>query len=254
MNTQTTHATFFNSRFASADELFAAAELLGIDKSSIKATADQGEWIAVNLAPAAPAKPEKPVKAKGKAKGKVKAKPEGKAKPEAKKGLEKRAAKIAADLAKPKPAKVEKESAFRDFKANPKWGKLTDRRWLGKWAQLEASAKLGKLPDVGPAKPDFAAVKEDGKEWAEAVQGAFAGMFTSATHWPFRKRIAALAAMIRAKDEKALKALEIKEISTTPIMLGKLRDLAIAALAVKAQKAKAEAKPEATAPVENTAS
>jgi hypothetical protein len=33
-----------------------------------------------------------------------------------------------------------------------------------------------------------------------------------------------------------LKALEIKPISTTPIMLSKLRDLAIAALTAKAEK------------------
>jgi len=87
-----------------------------------------------------------------------------------------------------------------------------------KWTK----AVKGQLPDAGNAKPERAQL--------------FGGIFTAATHQPFEKRIFPLAALIRARDLKGLKALEIKPISTTPIMLSKLRDLAIAALTAKAEK------------------
>lgn len=165
------------------------------------------------------------VKAKGKAKGAA-----------PKKGLAARNEKFAAAKAKAEAeAKAPKaevgEGAQAKRKAEGNWqGKadLSDRRWLGAWANLESAAKAGRLPDAMGAK----ASRED----------IFGGIFSANTHIPFTKRIFALADLIRAKDENALKALVIKEISTTPIMLGKLRDLAICALAAKAKAAKAKAK------------
>lgn len=182
------------------------------------AIADQGEYILIAR------------KAKAEAK-KADAKPAAKAKGKAKAGRKSNEARQAdqrkAD-ADAKAAKAEKP-AKRDFIANPKWAKLSDRKWIGKWADFEASAKAGKLPDAMGAKAE----RKD----------LFGGIFAAETHRPFEKRILALAALIRAKDEKGLKALEIKEISTSPIMLGKLRDLAIAALQAKAEKpAKANGK------------
>jgi hypothetical protein len=219
----------FNQKFESLEAAQAAAQAADLANFRITKVME-GEWLIID----AKGKPEAKAKADP-AKGKAKAKPE--AKPAGKRGLEARQAKQKADAdkakAKGKPeAKPEHKQSF-----DGPWHKLSDRKWIGKWAEFEASAKLGKLPDAMGAK-------------AERAQ-LFGGIFAAETHRPFEKRILALAALIRAKDEKGLKALLVKEISTTPIMLGKLRDLAIAALQAKAEKpakgngkAKAEAKPE----------
>lgn len=201
-------------------------------RDHFKAAADQGEFILIALPPKADAPKAakaKPAKAEGKkGRGGLQARMQ-------KQDAEKKAAKAKADLPKP------------DFKAEGKWHKPDDRKWIGNWAALRAAADAGRLPNAGPAKPDLAASKME--DWGQDAREAFGGIFAALTHWPFRKRISALAALIRAKDEKGLKLLAIKEISTSPIMLGKLRDLAIAALAAKAEKpakpAKAKAPPQA---------
>jgi hypothetical protein len=225
------------------------------------AIADQGEYILIARkakaespeAPKADPKPRKgPAKAKGKGK-KAEAPKEGPKAEGKPKGKQSAAQRIAAqgDL-KPK-AKAEGPKAdpirWRKLDLDPAQG---GRKWIGPWADRKADAEKGKGPDAGPAKADLANAAI--ADWRKASEGAFGGIFCADTHWPFRKRIAALAALIRAKDIAGLKKLEIKEISTTPIMLGKLRDLAIAALSAKAEKAKGNGKakadpaPEAQAP------
>lgn len=187
-------------------------------RDHFKAAADQGEFILIAL----PAKADAPKAAKGKAKA------EGKGRG----GLQARMQKQDAEKAK---AKAKADAPKADFRSEGRWHKLDDRKWIGNWAALRAAADAGRLPDAMGAK-------------AERSQ-LFGGIFAANTHAPFEKRIHALAALIRAKDEKGLKLLAIKEISTSPIMLGKLRDLAIAALAAKAEKpakpAKAKPAPQA---------
>jgi hypothetical protein len=218
-------AEMLAQRFASPDEAFAAIEAAGLNKADFKAIPDQGEFLLIERekpqaqAPK-PAKAGKAKAAKGEGKGKA-----AKAAP-APIGGRSKADRAAAKAAKPAEAKP-------DF-SGP-WHKLSDRKWIGPWADRKAEAEKGKLIDAGSAKADLAGC-EYGKAWQEMMEAPFAGIFAANTHWPFRKRIAALAALIRAKDEKGLKALQINEISTTPNMLGKLRDLSIAALAAKAAK------------------
>jgi hypothetical protein len=199
--------------------------------------ADKGDFILMARSAPKPEAPKSEAKPEGKAKGQRKAKAKAEAKPEAPKpakGKKGSAARIAAGLA---------EAAKPKAEAKPKatfdgpWHKLSDRpRWIGKWADLEKAAREGKLPDFMGAKADYREI--------------CGGMFAADTHKPFAKRINALAALIRAKDEKGLKALQIKEISTTPNMLGKLRDLAIAAFAARAEKPKRNGKAKVAKPAE----
>lgn len=201
-----------DQRFPDADAAFAYLEANGLNKAEYKAAADQGEFILIALPAKADApKAAKPAKAEGK-KGRG--------------GLQARMQKQDAEKAK---AKAKADAPKPEFRSEGRWHKLDDRKWIGNWAALRAAADAGRLPDAMGAK-------------AERSQ-LFSGIFAANTHAPFEKRIHALAALIRAKDEKGLKLLAIKEISTTPIMLGKLRDLAIAALAAKAEKAEKPAKP-----------
>src|SRR5258708_5075080 len=200
-------------RFADADAAFAYLESQGLNKAEYKAAADHGEFILIALAPP---KADAPKAAKGKPAKKGRG------------GLQARMQKQDAEKAK---AKAKADAPKPDFRAEGKWHRLDDRKWIGHWAALRAAADQGRLPDAMGAK-------------AERAQ-LFAGIFAANTHAPFEKRIMALAALIRAKDEKGLKLLAIKEISTSPIMLGKLRDLAIAALAAKAEKPAKPAKPKA---------
>jgi hypothetical protein len=210
MTNTTNVPTFdFNAKFETAELARAACEAANLSNFRISKVTE-GEWIVVDMK----GKAEAP-KAAPPAKGKAKA---GKA---AKRGLEARQAKQKAEAEKAKAAKAEKADKPKADFTGP-WHKLSDRKWIGKWADFEASAKQGKLPDAMGAK-------------AERAQ-LFGGIFAAETHRPFEKRILALAALIRAKDEKGLKALQVNEISTTPIMLGKLRDLSIAALQAKAEK------------------
>jgi hypothetical protein len=238
-------AEILRAPYASADAAFAAIEAAGLNKGDFKIipSANAGEFLIMELQ-----KPEAKAAKLGKmlnALADSKAKAKGEGKPAAKRGRDARLAKQseAKPEAKAKAKGADEMAAFAEArKLQGKWGKLSQRRWLGNWAQMEAAAKAGKLPEAQSAKASEAMLAApEGKEWAEASASAFGGIFSANTHWPFRKRICALAALIRAKDEKALKALEIKEISTTPAMLGKLRDLAIAALAAKADKAEAKA-------------
>lgn len=218
MNAMTTNFDA-TRRFPNADE---AMEYLREhdQRNSFKATADQGEFILVAIAPKVEPKAKKVT---GK---QVNPNPKGR------KSVEARQAKAQTDA---KAAKEKAAKPVADFRTTGLWHKLDDRKWIGNWAALRAAADAGRLPDAMGAK-------------AERAQ-LFGGIFGAATHAPFEKRIVTLAALIRAKDEKGLKLLAVKEISTTPIMLGKLRDLAIAALAAKAEKpakpAKAKAVPQA---------
>jgi hypothetical protein len=238
-------AEMLRAPYASADAAFAAIEAAGLNKGNFRIipSANAGEFLIMEL--------QKPAAPEGKAKAAPKAKAKGEGKPAAKRGLDARLAKQseAKPEAKAKAKAADDMAAFAEArKLQGKWGKLSQRRWLGDWAQMEAEARKGNLPKAQSASASEAMLacaapidKDSSKAWAEASASAFSGIFSANTHYPFRKRICALAALIRAKDEKGLKALEIKEISTTPAMLGKLRDLAIAALAAKADKAEAKA-------------
>jgi hypothetical protein len=76
---------------------------------------------------------------------------------------------------------------------------------LGKRAQIEADAQAGKVP----APPDFSA----------------------ATHASYRKRLAALVALVEAGDLKGLKAHEmLRPYNSSIVALHRYRDLAITAL------------------------
>jgi hypothetical protein len=229
----------------------ANAYLAGHGKAeAFAAIADQGEYILIGRsAPKADLAPQAPKKgpAKGKGKGKKAEGPKEAPKAEGKaKGKQSAAQRIAAqgDL----KGKAKADPKAEGPKADPiRWRKIDldpaqgGRKWIGPWADRKAEAQKGKGPDAGSAKLDIAKL-DKGKPWNEAMAAPFSGAFSADTHWPFRKRIAELAALIRAKDSAGLRKLEIKEISTTPIMLGKLRDLAIAALGAKAEKAKGNGK------------
>jgi hypothetical protein len=239
------------ARFASLAE--ADAYLASHGKAdAFAAIADQGEYILI----ARKAKAEAPAQAPAKAPAKGKGKPKPEAKGKAPKKAE--APKAEAPKAKGKQSAEKRIAAQGDLKAKPKpeakdygnsWRKLDGRKWIGPWAEKAEAAAKGKMPDAGAAKLEIAKL-EKGKPWNEAMAAPFNGAFSADTHWPFRKRIAALAALIRARDLAGLKKHDVSEISTTPIMLGKLRDLAIAALSAKAEKQKGNGKDKAEAPAQ----
>lgn len=255
MNTETTIAPSFDplARFASEEM---AKEYLALHgkADAFFPVSDQGEYMILPLAGDAKAKAEKgesPIKAARKAKAeKAPAKAKGKAKAPAKaqapaKGEGKAKGKASADqrvakgLAESKaPAKAKKEWP-RKGPARP----LDGRAWIGHWAGLAENAAKGKGPDPMAAK----AFDPKKAFYLSPLAGSGdmpkdAGIFWANTHRPFDKRIKALADLIRAKDAKGLKALVIDELSTTPIMLGKLRDLALAAFGAKAEKQNGKAK------------
>lgn len=212
-----------NARFPSIDAAFAAIEGAGLNKGHFKVSPDQGEFILIDIAPKAAPVAAKPAKAaKGKGKGKA-------AKP-AKKGL---AARIEAqgDL------KAAPKAPAKDY--GDSWRPLDARKWIGPWADYKAKAEKGQLPDIGGSKLSGEELREC-NFYGRNSQGE--SIFHALTHRPFEKRLLALCALIRAKDIAGLKKHSIREISTTPNMLAKLRDLAIAALAAKeAKPAKAKA-------------
>lgn len=86
------------------------------------------------------------------------------------------------------------------------------RAKMGKRAAIEAAAHEGKLPDP----PDFSAE----------------------THARYRDKLAELIKLAKAGDVKALKAVEINPISTSPKALDRYRNLAVIAIAAKAKDAK----------------
>lgn len=110
--------------------------------------------------------------------------------------------------------KAELAKAREDKKLGTKVKKFTEA-FVGKRAQAIADAQAGKLP----APPDFSAE----------------------THTRFRPRLAELVALVKAKDIKALKAFEIKAISTSPKAMDRYRNLAVMALEAQAAKSKAAA-------------
>jgi hypothetical protein len=229
MNTNANNAALLAGRYPSMDAAFQAIEAAGGDKGDYKAIPDQSEFLLILREKPAPAKPEaKPAAkpAKGQAKGKA-------AKP-AKKGLAKRI-EAQGDLKAPAKAPA------KDY--GDSWRPLDGRKWIGPWADYKAKAEKGVLPDAMSAKgydlqKAFYLSPNAGREDVP-VDG---GIFFAATHRPFAKRIAVLAGLIRARDMAGLKKLQVREISTTPMMIGKLRDLAIAALSAKAEKAAKPAK------------
>jgi hypothetical protein len=79
----------------------------------------------------------------------------------------------------------------------------------GKRAQIEAAADAGVLPEP----PDF----------------------TAETHAPYRKKLAALVAMVEARDVAGLTAFEIKPYSSSPKALDRYRNLAVRALRAQAK-------------------
>jgi hypothetical protein len=234
-NTTNAPATPFNfeEKFPTLEAAQAATKAADLANFKISRVVE-GEWIVVDMKGKAQASPAPKAAPKAASKGKG-----AKAAKGGRKSVEGRQAAQKADAQKAKAEKGAGDEMARfaeQRKLIGKAGKLSERRWIGPWQAFEASAKAGKLPDAMGAKAE----RKD----------LFGGIFAAETHRPFEKRILALAALIRAKDEKGLKALQVKEISTTPIMLGKLRDLALAALQAKAEKpAKANGKAKAP-PVE----
>jgi hypothetical protein len=65
--------------------------------------------------------------------------------------------------------------------------------------------------------------------------------FSADTHRAYRKRLAAITAMIKARDVKGLQADETQPVSSSRVILCRYRDNAIAALQAKAAKAPAKA-------------
>lgn len=81
-------------------------------------------------------------------------------------------------------------------------------RPVGRRAEIAENAAKGVLPPV----PDFSA----------------------ATHARFRKRLAELVALAEAGNVKALRAVAINPISTSPMAMARFRDLAV--IAIEARK------------------
>lgn len=104
----------------------------------------------------------------------------------------------AAELAQAKAERAKAKAA----KANGAQSAVA--KTLGKRAQIEADAKAGKLPPV----PDFSAE----------------------THKRFRPRLDELVGLVKAKDVKGLKAVQINPVSTSPKAMARYRDLAVTAL------------------------
>lgn len=102
-----------------------------------------------------------------------------------------------------KPAKAESAKPAAKTKAKGANGASKERP-LGKRAAIEAAAREGKLPAV----PDFSAD----------------------THKPWRKRLAEVVALVKAKDIKGLKKYEINPYSTSPKAIDRYRNLAVMAL------------------------
>lgn len=82
----------------------------------------------------------------------------------------------------------------------------------GKRAEILAAAQAGKLP----AAPDFSAE----------------------THTRFRPKLAELVALVKAKNIRALKAFDIKPISTSPKAMDRFRNLSVIALEAQAKTQK----------------
>ena len=231
----------FTMHFGTRDEANAAAEKADVSNYRV-IEVEKGDFVVakvkvIEAGKRSAPKVEKPVVAKVAAKPKakvaaVKAKPAPKAKAVAKPKVNAKAqkaeAKADAEQAKAKavaarlvPPKAAEKSVV--------WRKLDGRRWIGKWAELADRAAKGMIPDVGGAKVAY----------TDAFPGfgeAGKGMFAAATHNPFKRRIENVLSLIRARDIKGLKALEVNEVSTTPTMIAKLRDLGIAAMTAKAEK------------------
>lgn len=99
------------------------------------------------------------------------------------------------------PAATEKPKRERKAAAEPK---------VGKRAEVLEAAKRGEMPTA----PDF----------------------TANTHKPFRKKLEAVVALVEAGDIAALRAFEIKPVSSSPKAIAKYRDLAVIALEARAAK------------------
>lgn len=115
---------------------------------------------------------------------------------------------------------------------------------------VPASAKPKAEKTASRAKPqkpeEDKASKQPGKRSAalEAAQNGVlpaAPDFSANTHKPFRKKLAALIALVEASDIEGLRAFPINPISSSPKALAKYRDLAVTALEARAAAAKAAA-------------
>lgn len=97
-------------------------------------------------------------------------------------------------------------------------------------------AKEPKAPKAAkPANGQRAAILAD----AEAGILPKAPDFSAATHTRFRPKLAALVALVEARDIAGLKAFAINPISTSPKAMDKYRNLAVIALTAQAAKEKA---------------
>lgn len=85
-------------------------------------------------------------------------------------------------------------------------------------------------PAPVPAKP---ARRNAALEAAEKGIMPDAPDFTAETHKPYRAKLAALVALVEAKNIKGLRAFEIKPSSSSPKALIKYRDLAVIAIQAK---------------------
>lgn len=118
----------------------------------------------------------------------------------------------------------------------------------GQKAVAEARAKKPRTPQVAPlagmaplgiappeAAPGAAMARMSGK-FKEALEVAKKGIlpaqpdFTAETHRRWRPKLAEVVALAEAGDVEALKAYEIKPISTSPKAIDRFRNLAVIAL------------------------
>jgi hypothetical protein len=217
-NTQTVPAlSWKTARFASAELATEAAELAKAngELKAFRISQDQGEYIISDISPKArtpkaPAKPKTPAKGKGKAN----------AEPAKGKGKKGSAERIAEGLKPAAPKEPTLPANFLDGKPH----KVSERRWIGQWVELKDNALKGVFPKV-----EKVIDAENQKEWN-------GGFFAAETHTSHRKTISRLLNAFREKNLKALRELGVIEKSSTRVAIGKLRDLAIAAIEAKNAK------------------
>lgn len=102
-----------------------------------------------------------------------------------------------------------------------------------KLAQLERRESKDE-PEVEAAKTRMSGKHKAALEAAQRGELPAAPDFSADTHKRFRPKLAEVVAAAQAGDLKALKAFEIKAISTSPKAIARYRDLAVIALEARA--------------------
>lgn len=119
------------------------------------------------------------------------------------------ASKVATEIVRRRDAR--KVSLSTAEPSVPEENKQPQRKPAGKRAEALEAAQRGEMPTA----PDFSA----------------------ATHKPHRKKLEAVVTMVKAGDIDALKAFEIKPVSTSPRAIARYRDLAVIALEARLAEA-----------------